>query len=121
MRESRLVATPVLLFGLFYLLALFGSASIAYFNKLAGRFLLPLYIPFITLVLLSVQLLLGAARAACIRFGAPRRLSQLVRDVDRSDAVGLTYHTASGPANRMQVQAEQARTHLIRRSGAPIW
>ena len=66
------VAAPVLLFGLFYLLALFGSASIAYFNKLAGRFLLPLYIPFITLVLLSVQLLLGAAR---------RRASGLVRRV----------------------------------------
>ncbi len=33
-------AIPVLVYGLLYLLALFGSASIAYFNKLSGRFLL---------------------------------------------------------------------------------
>jgi hypothetical protein len=65
-------ATPVLFFGLFYLLALFGSASLAYFNKLAGRFILPLYIPFITLVLVSVQILLGAAA---------RRASALMRRV----------------------------------------
>ncbi len=57
-------STPVLLFGLFYLCALFGSASIAYYNKLAGRFLLPLYIPFITLLLISAQIALGTAERA---------------------------------------------------------
>ena len=40
---------PVLAYGLCYVLALFGSASLAYFNKLGGRFLLPLYIPLILL------------------------------------------------------------------------
>ena len=55
-------AQPVLLYGLFYLLALFGSASIAYFNKLGGRFLLPLYIPFITLLLVCTQAVLSAVR-----------------------------------------------------------
>jgi hypothetical protein len=66
--------TPVLLFGLLYVLALFGSASIAYFNKLAGRFLLPFYIPFITLVVESVQILLSVAArrsSGLIRRGAP--------------------------------------------------
>jgi hypothetical protein len=40
---------PILAYGLCYVLALFGSASLAYFNKLGGRFLLPLYIPLILL------------------------------------------------------------------------
>jgi hypothetical protein len=33
-----------------YTLALFGSASVSYSNKLRGRFLLPIYIPVVTLV-----------------------------------------------------------------------
>ena len=56
-------AAPVLLYGAFYTLALFGSASIAYYNRLAGRFLLPLYIPFITLLLVAGRSMLEAARA----------------------------------------------------------
>jgi hypothetical protein len=43
----------VFIFGLFYVLALFGSASVAYYNKLGGRFLLPLFVPFITLLLVA--------------------------------------------------------------------
>ena len=43
---------PLLLYGACYTLALFGSASMAYFNKLGGRFLLPLYIPVVTLPIL---------------------------------------------------------------------
>ncbi len=45
----------ILLFGSLYTLALFASAGIAYYNKLGGRFLLPLYIPFIALVLLCAR------------------------------------------------------------------
>jgi hypothetical protein len=48
----------VLVYGLFYLFVLFGSASVAYFNKLTGRFLLPIYIPFITLLVLTVDILI---------------------------------------------------------------
>ena len=48
----------ILVYGLLYLLVLFGSASIAYFNKLTGRFLLPVYIPFITLLVLAVDILM---------------------------------------------------------------
>jgi hypothetical protein len=48
----------ILVYGLLYLLVLFGSASIAYFNKLTGRFLLPVYIPFITLLVLTVDILM---------------------------------------------------------------
>ena len=40
------------------MLVLFGSASIAYFNKLSGRFLLPVYIPFITLLVLTLDILM---------------------------------------------------------------
>ncbi len=54
-------AIPVLLYGAIYLLALFGSASVTYFNKLEGRFLLPLYIPFVTLLVLSAQAVLQFA------------------------------------------------------------
>ncbi len=50
-------AISVLVYGLLYLLVLFGSASIAYFNKLNGRFLLPFYIPFITLLVMTMDLL----------------------------------------------------------------
>jgi len=50
-------AIPILLYGALYLLALFGSASITYFNKLEGRFLLPLYIPFVALLVLAADAL----------------------------------------------------------------
>lgn len=46
---------PILVYGAIYLLALFGSASITYFNKLEGRFLLPLYISFIALLVLAAS------------------------------------------------------------------
>jgi len=49
---------PVFLFGILYTLTLFSSASITYFNKLGGRFLLPLYIPFMILITLAAELLL---------------------------------------------------------------
>lgn len=48
-------STALFVYGVFYLLFLFGSASITYFNKLAGRFLLPLYVPFMTLFFLSIE------------------------------------------------------------------
>ena len=51
-------AISILVYGLLYLLVLFGSASMAYFNKLTGRFLLPFYIPFITLLVLAVDILM---------------------------------------------------------------
>ncbi|MFH1184146.1 MAG: hypothetical protein V1755_03795 [Chloroflexota bacterium] len=44
---------PLLLYGACYTLALFGSASMAYFNKLGGRFLLPLYVPVMALPILA--------------------------------------------------------------------
>jgi hypothetical protein len=46
---------------------LFGSASLAYFNKLGGRFLLPLYIPSITLLVVALGLVVqGAARRSAV-------------------------------------------------------
>jgi len=73
-------AILVLVYGLLYWLALFGSASIAYFNKLSGRFLLPFYIPFITLLVLTVDLLLRILR---------QRGSQTLRHVTTIGLAGL--------------------------------
>lgn len=56
-RPSSVFVIPVFVYGLNYLLALFGSASISYFNKLGGRFLLPLYLPFIVLLVSTWRVL----------------------------------------------------------------
>jgi hypothetical protein len=53
---------PVFTYGIFYVLVLFGAASIEYFNKLAGRFLLPFYFPFMTFFVVTLGLLLERAR-----------------------------------------------------------
>ncbi|HEY5982954.1 MAG TPA: hypothetical protein VIU38_05730 [Anaerolineales bacterium] len=55
---------PLLLYGACYMLALFGSASIAYYNKLGGRLLLPLYIPMITLPLAAADFIIQRVRRA---------------------------------------------------------
>lgn len=65
---------PNLVFGVVYTLTLFGSASVTYFNKLGGRFLLPLYIPFITVLAAAVAILLQRSRNASSigwRLGGP--------------------------------------------------
>jgi hypothetical protein len=85
---------PILAYALCYALTLFGSASFAYFNKLGGRFLLPLYIPLMllpvaaadsvlhlvknvdskvirTLVTVSCYTLLAALGVSLLRFSAP--------------------------------------------------
>lgn len=65
---------PTMAFGVAYLLLLFSSASITYFNKLGGRFLLPLYIPFVTLLVAAVAILLQRTRHASSigwRLGGP--------------------------------------------------
>ena len=47
--------TPILAHGLLYTIFIFINASIAYFNRLDGRFLLPIYLPLVILVLLVIQ------------------------------------------------------------------
>jgi hypothetical protein len=47
--------TPILTHGLFYTIVIFINASIVYFNRLNGRFLLPIYLPLVILVLLVIQ------------------------------------------------------------------
>lgn len=49
---------PILAYGLCYVLALFGSASLAYFNKLGGRFILPLYLPLMLLPMAATDAVL---------------------------------------------------------------
>ena len=53
---------PLFLFGTCYVVTLFGSASLAYFNKLGGRFLLPLYVPLIALPVAAADQILRRAR-----------------------------------------------------------
>ncbi len=55
---------PVLIYGLCYVLALFGAAALAYYNKLDGRFLLPIYIPFVTLLVLAIEIPVSRAKQA---------------------------------------------------------
>jgi hypothetical protein len=52
---------PLLLFGAVYVTALFGSASVSYSNKLAGRFLLPVYIPLLMLPVAVIDGILDLA------------------------------------------------------------
>jgi hypothetical protein len=47
--------TPILSHGLLYTIFIFINASIAYFNRLNGRYLLPVYLPLVILVLLVIQ------------------------------------------------------------------
>ena len=44
---------PSLAYALVYTVTLFGAASFVYFNKLRGRFLLPVYLPLILILLLA--------------------------------------------------------------------
>ncbi len=53
---------PTLGFGAIYIIALFGNALIAYFNRLWGRFQLPIYFPLIVLFLSVIGLGLRALR-----------------------------------------------------------
>lgn len=46
-------------YGASYTLVLFAAASVAYFNKLGGRFLLPLYLPLLALPVLGADRLVG--------------------------------------------------------------
>ncbi len=66
-------ALPVFVFGALYCLALFGSASVTYYNKLGGRFLLPLYIPFVTLLTVALDDMLRLVKS-----WRPRSLRRVV-------------------------------------------
>ncbi len=74
----------LLLYGLLYMLALFGSASMAYFNKLGGRFILPLYVPLMALPVIVVDGLVQAA------WGSSRRgLARAVTAAGGAALIGL--------------------------------
>lgn len=50
-------SAPLLGYGLLYVLALFGRALQVYFNRLWGRFQLPIYLPLLLLLLLTLHAL----------------------------------------------------------------
>ncbi len=74
-------------YGIFYVLALFGAASTAYFNKLNGRFLLPIYIPLAVLPVEAAGILLQRVQQS------PSRLLQ--RGISLS-LIGLLFIEAGG-------------------------
>ena len=49
------LTSPLLLHGLLYITFILINASIVYFNRLNGRFLLPMYLPLVILLLLLMQ------------------------------------------------------------------
>ena len=77
----------IFVYGIFYVLALFGSASIAYFNKLEGRFLLPIYIPLVTLLVAAIGNLFQRAN---------QMLLHLLRQIISLVLVGALMITAVG-------------------------
>lgn len=64
---------PLFIFGIIYVLSLFGSASFTYFNKLGGRFLLPLYIPFVALITAAASIPLKPLTEEADRRPFPQR------------------------------------------------
>jgi hypothetical protein len=63
-RYAQITSTeiPVLLFGLTYTLILIGIATLSSFNRLDGRFVAPLYIPFILLLMVSSDTVMNASK-----------------------------------------------------------
>lgn len=61
-REAWPYVAVLLLYGFFYVMALFGSAATTYFNKLGGRFILPLYVPVMALPVIVSDGLVQAAK-----------------------------------------------------------
>lgn len=50
------IETPLLLYGLVYAITLLMIATLSFFNRLDGRFIAPLYIPFILLLMVSLEI-----------------------------------------------------------------
>ena len=57
---------PVILYGLMYTVTLFGVSAMSFFNKLDDRFVSPMYIPCIFLIMLTIQVLTEKIRASRI-------------------------------------------------------
>ncbi len=102
-------SVSILLFGLLYTLALFGSAAVSYYNRLEGRFLLPLYIPSVVGLLLAMKIALAAlrrtwpARYAVGRlaaFGALGLLAVLLLSVTLPSVIA-SHSGISGPADNV--------------------
>jgi hypothetical protein len=53
---------PLLFFGLIYTIVLLTISSLSYFNRLDGRFVSPVFIPFIILLLVAVEAVLDVKR-----------------------------------------------------------
>ncbi len=49
---------PILLYGFVYSVVLLGISGLSYFNRLEDRFISPVYIPFIILIMLAIKLAL---------------------------------------------------------------
>ncbi|HEY9649825.1 MAG TPA: hypothetical protein V6C95_04120, partial [Coleofasciculaceae cyanobacterium] len=52
------IETPLLLYGLVYAVTLLMIATLSFFNRLDGRFIAPLYIPFVLLLMVSLEIVM---------------------------------------------------------------
>jgi len=112
----------LLLFGSCYVAILFGAASAAYFNKLGGRFLLPLYIPLILLPVAAADRIMERARqasssgmrlaasAAC--YAALGILAVLLLQVTMPKAIESHAHGAVGGENAFNTEAWRENTAI---------
>jgi hypothetical protein len=57
---SARIETPVLLFGLVYTIILLTIATLSFFNRLDGRFVAPLYISFVLLLMVALETVMKA-------------------------------------------------------------
>jgi hypothetical protein len=126
---------PILAYALCYALALFGSASLAYFNKLGGRFLLPLYIPLIllpvaaadavlelikkvdsrvgrALITAGCYALLAGLCLALLRFSAPQVIQSHATGVSDGENAFNTRAWHENPAIRYWQQHQPDQGHL---------
>jgi hypothetical protein len=127
---------PVLVYALCYVFALFGSASLAYFNKLGGRFLLPLYIPLIllpvaaadavldlmrkadsrvarTLIIVGCCTLLAGLGAVLLRFSGPLIIESHASGVSDGENAFNTKAWQENPAIRYWQQHQPDQDHLV--------
>ncbi len=101
-------ALLLLAYGASYTLTLFGAASRTYFNRLEGRFLLPIYVPLIVLLLLASRVLLRLAPGPAVG----------VRFLWRAAALGLLLLTSFGLLRNTLPRMLLSRTHGARTDNA---
>jgi hypothetical protein len=85
--NNTFVEIPILLFGLVYTIVLLAISSLSYFNRLDGRFVAPVFIPFIVLLLVVAEAILDAG---FIKNTIPQAVGRVVVFISLLLILGLT-------------------------------